>query len=329
MLSIRKPMIETLIKKLTSNPSLKVNYEYINDFDPDTISNDLIKDNVVLSKDEKNPKFDKYLKNMHIKNVSNNFKHFKALKKGLEDSSTGSSKDITSYDYVMIIEDDVLFGDDIDNTLVHVLKEAVNGNVEWDVLFLGQPTKNDQLITSKNPTIKFNDSFDNFEVFPVIDSYIVKKDSLKKIVDNYLPIRYVTNIQLASVMQLNNVNVKSVWPNLFLDGSKFGVYISSLEINNRLFLNPAYNSILLKLVYENSQSSADEIEKEIKDFKFQDHPDFKYLTGLFEIKKNNYQKAKTLFEDCYKIYEANNNPLNGESEFLFNYINIFKHFQLV
>lgn len=318
IVSIRKPMIDTLIKKFESNRGLSVEYEYVFDYEADAIPADFLKQNVVLSKDESNPLFDKYLKNIHIKQVSNSLKHYTALKKGIDSKCKA--------DYILIIEDDVLFGEDIDTALINVLN--VNKAAEWDVMFLGQPIRAEDRANIVNNEMKLFNINDSFEILPCCDSYIIKKTSLSKLVDSFLPIRYSTNIHLSSIFRKNtDLSVKSVWPNLFLDGSKFGVYISSIETNNRLFLNPSYNSILMKIVSDQVSIDDPELLKEISDFKFQNHPDFKYLTGVFEIKRKNYEKAKEIFEECYGIYEANNTILNGESEFLFNYINLFKNFQ--
>lgn len=314
ILQVRKQIIESLIQKLKTVKELHVDHEYVTDYDVDKIPLDKIKDFVQLGKNEAYPSYDQFLKNLHIKFVSNGLKHYSAL--------TKASVLTSEYDYFMILEDDVLYSDDINHSLVALLEKQET----WDIVMLGQPVNHDHQVLDKDKGVTLLDIKSQFNVMPCCDSYIIKNTSIKSVLTPFLPIKYQTNIHLSYLFESNpDLIVKSAWPNLFIDGTKFGVYISSIETNNRLFLNPQYNTVM-KHIFTDPMNEK-QIEEAIKSFPFKDHPDFKYLSGIFEIRRKKYNEAKAIFDDCYTIYEQNHNLLNGESEFMFNYMNLFKHFQ--
>jgi hypothetical protein len=117
-------------------------------------------------------------------------------------------------------------------------------------------------------------------------------------------------------------------PNIFLDGSKYGLYLSSIEPNNKLFLNPEYNqlnSLVRKETIDESDTST--IEKLLENMKFKNHPDIRFLQGLYLLKKECYKEAKATFDSIYDVYSQNQCIINNESEFLQVYMNTFKHIQ--
>lgn len=312
ILNVRRPIIESLIQKLNQVKDIHIDHEYVTEYDVDKIPFDKIREFVQLGKNEAYPAYDQFLKNLHIKFVSNGLKHYSALK--------NAESSMAEYDYFMVLEDDVLYSDDIQNMLVALLEKQE----PWDVVMLGQPVNNEQIINKEG--LSLLDIKSCFNVMPCCESYIIKSKSITSLLTNFLPIRYQTNVHLSYLFETTqNLIVKSSWPNLFIDGSKFGVYISSIETNNRLFLNPQYNAIMKNIFSDPMDEKA--IEEAIKIFPFKDHPDFKYLVGIFEIRRKKYNEAKKIFDECYSIYEQNHNLLNGESEFMFNYMNLFKHFQ--
>ena len=312
-LEIRKTMCENLIKKLSEElTDLKIDHEFVLEHDPSSINSEVVNKFLNLAKSGKSELFDGLIKNIHVKQLSNSLKHLSALQKA------DSEKD--KYDYFMVLEDDVVFGDDISSKV----KTLLNHAVDYDLLFMGMPSV---VPINLNDPLVIKD-MDTFKVLPCCDSYLIPKASINKVYSQFAPIRYQTNIHFSYLMETTDIKVKATVPNIFLDGSKFGIYLSSLEANNKLFLNPEYNK-LNSLVRKESYTKEDEqaIEEIIQNIKFKNHPDIMYLFALFELKNKNYEKAKEILENIHNVYMQNGCIVTNESEFLTTYMYLFKHFQ--
>jgi hypothetical protein len=313
-LSHRRPMCESLIDKLNKNEKLKVESEFYTKYDPDSPNVLDIQSMVSLVKTQKIELYDNLVKNMHIKQASNVVKHYNAI---LE-----ASKSDSDFDYLLVVEDDVMFGDDIASRLATALELFKND--ECDILFIGLPS----LVPLVENTMVIKPVKEMFKVLPCCDSYVVKRSALERLAGSFAPIRFSTNIQLSYMIETNDFKVGMTLPNLMLDGSKFGLYLSTLESSNRLFLNPEYNqlnAIVRKESYEPSDVSA--IENMLDTIKFKNHPDIQFLNGLFEIKRGDFKKAKVIMETVHAVYNQNQCIINNESEFLKVYMGMFKHLQ--
>lgn len=313
-LSHRKQMCDAFVEKLKSTNGLDISVEFYTKFDPEASSAQLIQGMINLVKTEKVELYDKLLKNMHIKQASNVVKHYSALQE--------ASKSTESFDYVMIVEDDVMFGDDVGHKLVQAIQKM--SSADCDILFLGLPS----LVPIVENTLKIQPVKDMFKILPCCDSYIIKSSAVQKLEAAYAPIRFSTNLQLSYIFETNDFNVQMTVPNILLDGSKFGLYLSSLEANNKLFLNPEYNQ--LNSIVRKDVCSVEDVaaaKKLLETMKFKNHPDIMFLAGMFEIKLGNYEKAKSVFEAIHNIYNQNHSIINNESEFLQVYMNLYKHLQ--
>lgn len=315
ILSHRKVMCEALIKKLKESKKMSVDVEFIEEYDPLHVSSTDLKQFIDLSRLNTNDIFDQLIRNIHIKQISNALKHYSALYKANE------YKD--KYDYFLILEDDVLYGDDIAMRLERLL--SLSSDEDFDVLFTGQPSTDP--IVSESFNIKPINSM--FKILLCCDSYIIKSSQIKSILDKFLPIKFKTNIHFSFLSdKYKDLKLKMCIPNIFIDGSKFGVYLSTLEANNKLFLYPEYNKLeSLVKKEELTQDDMISIDQIIKNIRFSNHPDIQFLFGLYDLKKQNFQKAKQVFEEVYNVYLQNGCIVNNESEFLQTYLSIFKHFQ--
>ena len=316
MLEHRKKALEKLVETFDKSSDMKIDVVYVSAYEPDSIRSDDIKGLLDLGKNEEllGKTYNDLVKNLHVKEASNALKHLWAIQQGAD-----VVKNDTKVDYIMVLEDDVLYGDNVNAILFDSLK-AIGKEMKKEepphMYFLGQPAK-DEMDTKG---ITFRNTQEDFKIIPCCDSYVIPAQFVEKVAEAFLPIRFVTNVQLSYMMEHKDIKAVSIWPNVFVDGSKFGAYISSIETNNRLFLNNDYNMMLKnimdpKIVVTDSQ---------FDNLKFKDHPDMQYLRGLAAFKRNEFTKCKEIFDAIYPIYEANHNLLNNKSEFLFNYINVHK-----
>lgn len=301
-----------------------VKIRVITDYDPAdingeviarTVSYNPIKDEDANIPDEAKLSFyNMFLKNLHVFQLSNVLKHYKALEE--------ISKESGENDINLILEDDILYEDKVCMLLERLADELPS---DFDVLFTGLPSN----VEHKNRNeFKFQKTKEIFRVLPYCDSYFVSKAGATKLYENYLPIRFINNIQLSYVIEKANVQSTLVLPNIFMDGSKFGMFLSTLNANNQLLFNNDYMQTKMIISKDDhSQQEKDYLTKVLKESPLNAHPDFMALKALYLTKCGSYKDAQEVFESALKIYQANNCILNHESQFLKDYIKLFKHIQ--
>jgi hypothetical protein len=310
-LAIRKQICEKLAEKLVDKFDLNV--KYVLDQNPDAINMETIKGLVKLEKEKTNDIFDHLLRNIHVKQLSNTLKHLKAYEE-IEKSND---------EFSLIIEDDSIYADDVCNKLSALIDNIKTFDKEWHILYTGMPQPSGTSIDKNITNVK-----DIFKIVPVCDSYFVNKKNVSSLIEKFKPIKFCTNIQLSYIMTHCDVNQYMCVPNIFADGSKYGVFLSALETNNKLFLNPEFNKLAM-IVSKKETDEGDRllVDNLIKNCQFANHPDFMYQIALYEIKNKNYTKARQIFDIIYDIYIKNDSIVNNESEFLYNYCNLFVHSQ--
>jgi GR25 family glycosyltransferase involved in LPS biosynthesis len=314
----RKATLERLEKMLQQDKRLSVSFKYITEYDPDKIDEALIKASVNYDqiKDEKCAPFNMFIRNMHINQLSNVMKHNKAYQ------LVSDGQDV---DFSIILEDDIVYNEDVTENLVNILKNIPE---TYDMVFLGLPSS--QQNPPQNGSEKFQVLSEVFKVLPCCDSYVINKKTATMFCEYFTPIKFPQNIQLSYVStQLEMENYISI-PNIFIDGSKLGLYFSTLEVNNRLIFNQDY-VILSKYLEKETFTDNDhkEITQAFREVKLKTNPEFYYLKALYEIKKGNYEYAEEIFKYTYEIYDNNGAILNNQSNFLRDYMRLYKHMQTV
>lgn len=311
----RKLTIDRLVEVFTKDPRFNVKFEFITEFDPHLITQDDIRKTVNYEpiNDEQLAAFNGFLKNMHINQLSNAMKHKKALE---------LISDNVDVDFSIVLEDDVIFNDNIIDSLYSLL---LNIPETYDIMFLGLPSSKDAEGTYHQKLL------DVFKVLPCCESYIVSKKTSTILNETYLPIKFSNNIHMSYLISKLNLEAYLSIPNVFIDGSKLGLYFSSLEVNNRLIFNQDY--VILSRLLEKEESftsnQRQEIDNAFKNVKLKTNPEFYYLKALYEAKKGNYDFAEAIFNYTYELFENNGAVLNNQSLFLRDFMRVFKHQQSV
>lgn len=314
-LAMRVPLYTVTLEKLKEMQELNIDIEIIKDFEPGTLEADMenVKKNVLLDNPKTGQIFDHIVRNLHMRQVSQAYKHKEALR-----LMASSEK----YDALLVLEDDTLAIPDIKKALKDSFDTLIN-NKHIDILCLSSPvTKSESIKSNITPL------FDNFKVLPVSDAYLVSKKASKLLDAEFFPLRFTTSVHLSYLAYKLNLQIYLHWPNIFANGSKFGVFLSNLDMNNQLFMNPDYN----KLIMINAKSSIESIDKDtvddlLKNALFKEHPDFQFQIALYNQKIGNIVKAKEIFDATYQLYIENDCLFGKDSEFLLSYARIHKHFQ--
>lgn len=309
-------------QKLTGKYMFKnikgVKIRTITDYDPADITVDVIARTVqyapIPQEEGALTFYNSLLKNLHVFQLSNALKFYKVF----EEIANSPSND----DLHLILEDDVLFEDKICVTLEKLIAQLPK---EYGLIFLGLPTNLDA--TAKANT-KFQSTTEVFRVLPYTDSFLISKDAAKKLYDNYLPIRFLNNIQMSYVCEKAGVSTVLSIPNIFMDGSKFGVFLSMLTPSNQLLFNPDYMKLRNMLSLETELSLTD-VEKTYNDSIFKNHPDMMHVYAACLAKMKKYNEAIKMFETALPIYQGNNCIVNHECQYLKDYIRVYREIQNV
>lgn len=309
----RLSIINTLLEKITKSDKITTKVEIIDSHNPDTLNISQIKEVVKLDQLKTNTIFDNLTKNLHVKHISHLMKHYDALQRFC-------SQDI--YDTMLVLEDDVLYGEDIVDQIVEAYN-TFQDNAKETVMFLGCP-----IPMSISNTKGMHFVFDSFNILPTCDSYFINKAVAKKMLSIFLPIRFLSTVHMSYLSKIHDIKYTFYNNNIFVNGTKFGVFVSSLDTNNKLFMNSDFNRIGMLLSKEElSTEDIDFIENIEKTIPFKEHPDFLYMFGLFYKKQKEYLKALKYFETAYKNYVSNDSIINNESEFLKDYIKLYQYLQ--
>ena len=122
-------------------------------------------------------------------------------------------------------------------------------------------------------------------------------------------------------------------PNIFVDGTKFGMFLSSLQVHNELVFNKDYMFVKNVVLRDHTQQPVTPeemkvVEKIMTDSQIAENPDFMVLAGRYlRYVKKDYKKAYDVYQKTYDAYVRNKSILNNESPFLRDFINIHVHMQ--
>mgnify|MGYP006889513413 CR=1 FL=1 len=305
----RRANCDTLIKELGQSHGVQWRYEEAGE--PETVDRAFLEANIKLERhdDPRLEQYNKYLRNLHIRSVSNNIKHRAALERiaGSQDADVKH----------LVLEDDVIAGQDWVARLEKTMADAPG---DAAIIALGVPSSN------QSP---FQELGDVYEVLPCCDSYFVTPAAARALHAAYLPYRYATNIQLTYLAKTLKLPTYLVHPNVFLDGSKYGAFISVLNPGNQLILNGTYMTARRQLLDEDARDPAvlAEIGKTLADSPFGSHPDFMHLRALVEWRTKGAAAARDSFKGIVEVYDANNALVTNESQFLRDYIRLHRDLQ--
>ena len=312
-MDVRKQRMDQL---KTSFEAKSYKVEYITDYDPNMIVQSDITTHVNLNRNNTGDLYDNLVKNMHITQISNALKHKVAITRAAQDDAA---------DYTLIIEDDVLCGDDIVTKVSEILDKLNADKENEQLVFLGLPSL--MPIDEAKGTF-FRPTTDFYRLLPCCDSYIASRKTFKKLHDVYGPVKFTTNLQLSFLCETNKITSSMATPNLFLDGSKYGAYLSSIDPNGRLIFNPDYNRLALLIAKGSFTPDEDTtIVSALKNIKFNNHPDVMHLEAQYHIAKGNYTKAEELLNTVYTICSQNACVINTETEFLRTHMRMYKNLQ--
>ena len=325
-LSIRLPIINQLIERLNASKLFEsVTMELVTQYDPKDIDTHVVRQLVQLSKDTGIDFYNELVKNMHIKQVSNMLKHLMAIRKVADAHAADSLRAVnTTY---LILEDDVVYSEDVATILQKTIDGIHQFTSPWDMVMLGIPALH---MENPSPIVPVTSMF---RIMPCCDSYIVNPKTAEHIASQLLPIRMPTQQMFSYIGEKNtDIHILMTVPNVFVDGSKLGIYISNVTPNNKLFLNKDYNklhNIAHKPADQITLEDMTDVKTALEGIRFTTHPDIIYLNALYKAKTGAPKEALELYTQALQSYQQNDAIINNESEFLVDYMRVFKDLQTI
>ena len=251
--------------------------------------------------------YNQFAQPLKVTQVSNCMKHFHALGK-----IAACTYKIDTYH--IVIEDDVVFNEDIASTLHAALTTF---NKVQGVMFLGMPST---MTTQGAQRIK-----EVYNVLPCCDSYVVDPATAKRLSDNYAPIKFTNNIQMSYLFDKLGISAYLSAPNVFIDGTKLGIYMNSITSNNQLVFNNIYTALIEALA--KPELDHEKMTSLLKQAQPDWHPTFLHIKALYESKKGEYAAAERSFKQALKAYDEHGGVYDSQNELLRDFMKIYRHLQ--
>ena len=271
---------------------------------------------VDYSKFPEDNEYNNYITALNCFQISNNEKHREAHKRIIEHSKNSANND----NIYLVMEDDIviskLYLNNINDLLVNI------NNTNWDIIF-----------ASLN-TINSNDSNNNFINYKAVykkllskSCYFIKPKICELLYEEMNTFKLKYRHLLCKFINDNNNNIIFYNKNAFIEGSKLGLYPSSMNPSNYLFFNNNFIK-MTKICAENDITSEDvkNAAEYLKNNEF-DSPDFYHIMSMIYRKYGDIYNAKMCSNYALDSLKKNEGYLEKNSEILNHAIELYKYDQ--
>ena len=250
-----------------------------------------------------------------------NFEKHRYIYKLIADAK--ATVDDTVKDIHMIMEDDIIILKDyIENIGALIDDLNADGGADWDILF-------NCLNVVNNPDKYININ----QLYNIIISkacYIIKNAEMcEKLYDATNTFKLNLKLTLSKFLKDHNYTAMSYNKITFIEGSKLGLYPSSVNPNNYLFLNNNY--IALKQIAEKKELTDEDMknaEKIYKDSQNIPSIDIQGLMGTIYLNYKDYKKAKEYMNASLSaLKKCSGYSIMKNNELLNNTINVYQYEQ--
>jgi GR25 family glycosyltransferase involved in LPS biosynthesis len=254
---------------------------------------------------------------LHVRSISNTLKHHEAILEIAKNYESSGAK------YALVVEDDAVFSEE--QMLDAVTRAIKNAPADAELIFMGLPSKRsaDSIVESGKAEYDDVSELIATQVLPACDSYLIACSAADRIASGFLPVRFSTNIQWTYLIRSGVVRKAYIAvPNAFVDGSKLGVFPSSISTNNQLIWNPGYCQ-LMSMVAQKDVAGFEALWNK-QTAMLQNHPDALVLLGDYYLISGREKDAEIAYERALKTYEAEGCLVNNTSEFMKRYMSVYR-----
>jgi len=308
----------TKIKEISDDLKINIGFFSVSQPNPEYIQENIEKYNNRVDYTKKEDDVDYNITPLNIQTISNIEKHRHILK-----TIASGDNEIN-----LVLEDDALINIDyVDNIKELLIKLSKNEFTEWDMILT---------------CISFNDREKEIYIDNIVNhtknilnksSYLIKPKMAQQLYDYFETFKYNFKTSVSKFMSTHECKVCILNKHTFLEGSKLGIFPSSVNTENILYQSKEYMEIqkIIKSIEnmddkekDNATQTAERIYDNVKDFK---GPDITYTMGLLYYKLNDYKKAQMYMKDACLKLKTEKGLISKSSSILNNAINIYQYNQ--
>lgn len=260
--------------------------------------------------------YDKARVMLSLEEISNYEKHRDVWKRITNEANT---------DVFMVIEDDTFQLPDAQHTFKELLSSTHKDTNAYDFLTFALSKSANESATGS--PIELHDTRDVTNAIPSKDAYFISKRAATLLHTQSDTIRFTMRFQI-SYMMFKNPSLKWMYPSqrIFLEGSKVGMYPSSIHGNNILIYNREYMEMLS---YMNNPENIDlrKIRSLYREISHLRSPDVMHIYGVLLFKANEVKEAQEVLIEAVELAKKQNGVVNFSSDILNNTINIHEFTQ--
>lgn len=297
-----------LVRDVVGESSREFRLIMITKHEPAQLQNDLEEINKKVKYEKVGiEEFDKSISMLCIEELSTYFKHRDVWSRVAESSSE---------DMHLVIEDDTLL---LSNPK-EVLKEILNiAPSSYDFLSLSMSKENAE-------TMELTNIRDSVMILPSKNAYILSKRCAKVLHAQSETISFNMRHQMSYILH-KNPSLILRYPNkrVFLEGSKVGMYMSSIHTNNILIYNKEYMDMLRMMGEE--VMDVRKVRDTYKTVAHLQNGDIAHLYGVLLYKCGEIKEAQEILLDAIELTKKQQGLMNFSSDLVNNTINIHEFTQ--
>ena len=185
---------------------------------------------------------------------------------------------------------------------------------KWDMIFLGIPSseeKNDNF-----DLLNFNKS--SINIIPSKEGYFITQQTARRIYDSMDTYKYILRVQLSYLFYTNPSAYNIYYTNkrITIDGSKVGVFPSSIHELNHLIYNNEYMTLYSYFTKSNEEiiNKINDITELYNKISVLKNTDFDVLYSKILVKINRNEEAKKVLLASIDNYKSSQGIINNRSE---------------
>lgn len=250
------------------------------------------------------------IKNLNAFQISNTEKHRQVLK-----------NIVNTDEFHFVIEDDTVVNTDHMDNIERCFSLVVDKKEEWDIVFTCLASiDNNQELTMVN-------SREQYKQLLSKSSYFIKPELASKLCAYLHTLKHNLKTSMSKFIWYSDARSFVLNKHIFLEGTKIGIFPSSLSGNNFLYQNINF----VKLInISNSNEITNEMFKEalsIYSSAGMESADFMHSMGIVYYKVKDYQNSKKLLQEACESLVKNNGYVSQANDIINNAINMHKYEQ--
>lgn len=254
------------------------------------------------------PELDGAITVLNLEQISNYEKHREAWRR--------IQRECASEDVCVVIEDDAIMLPEFNQHLQSFIEQPYKD--DWDFRSLSVSVQTDRRLQKISDIMR-----------PIISkcAYALRPSSniTSILLDETETIRFTMRYQLSYIFLKRNVNAVVSNQQCIMEGSKLGLYPSTIHPNNVLIFNQEFMEL-----YKMAQLPNPPLDAASKIYDLVKHiqnPDILHVYGIILFKGNKVKEASECFALAVEWMQKQHGLVTPQSDLLNNSINVYEHIQ--